>query len=73
MKMPRILQFFIQDSEAGGYTATAVGYSIFTQGETLDEVVNNIKEAVECHFAEDDMKFDPSIPITVNFALPTTV
>lgn len=70
MKIPRILQFFIQNSEDGGYTAEAVGYSIYTQGETLDEVVDNIKEAVECHFGEDK-KFDPSIPIMVNFALPT--
>ncbi len=71
MKMPRILQFFIQNSEGGGYTALAVGYSIYTQGETLDQVVSNIKEAVECHFGEDK-KFDPSIPIMVNFALPIT-
>ena len=70
MKMPRVLQFFIQNSEEGGYTAEAVGYSIYTQGETLDEVVGNIKEAVECHFGEDK-KFDPSTPIMVNFALPT--
>ena len=69
MKIPRILQFFIQTSENGGYTAEAVGYSIYTQGETLDEVIANIKEAVLCHFGEDK-KFDPSTPIMVNFALP---
>lgn len=71
MKIPRILQFFIQSSEDGGYTAEAVGYSIYTQGETLDEIVSNIKEAVECYFGEDK-KFDPSTPIMINFALPAT-
>ncbi len=69
MKMPRILQFFIQDSEEGGYTAQAVGYSIYTQGETLDEIVRNIKEAVDCYFGETE-KSTQSLPIMVNFALP---
>lgn len=50
MKIPNIIQFYIQTSSEGGYTAEAVGYSIYTQGETLDETVSNIKEAVECHF-----------------------
>ncbi len=27
-----------------------VGEDIFTQGETLDELITNIKEAVELHF-----------------------
>ena len=69
MKMPNVLQFFIQNSSDGGYTASAVGYSIYTQGETLDETVLNIKEAVECHFGEDSVKTN-SMPIMVNFALP---
>ena len=70
MKIPNIIQFFIQSSKEGGYTAEAVGHSIYTQGETLDETVSNIKEAVECHFGEDK-KASRSLPITVNFALPS--
>lgn len=50
MKMPNVIQFFIQNAPEGGYTALAVGYSIYTQGETLDETLDNIKEAVACHF-----------------------
>lgn len=69
MKIPDFIQFFIQNSEEGGYTASAVGYSIYTQGETLDEVVDNIKEAVECHFSEDKIK-SSYMPIMVNFAVP---
>ncbi len=69
MKMPNIIQFFIQTSEGGGYTAEAIGYSIYTEGKTLDETVSNIKEAVECHFGEDE-KSSRSLPIMVNFALP---
>jgi predicted RNase H-like HicB family nuclease len=69
MKKPSILQFSIEDSEEGGYTAQAVGYSIYTQGETLDEIVSNIKEATECYFGEAE-KNTNSVPIMVNFALP---
>lgn len=69
MTIPNILQFFIQSSEEGGYTAEAIGYSIYTQGETLDETVFNIQEAVECHFGEDEVK-KSHVPIAVNFALP---
>ena len=69
MKIPNVIQFFIQKAEESGYTASAVGYSIFTEGETLDETVKNIKEAVECHFGEDEIK-SHDLPIMVNFALP---
>lgn len=72
MTTPNIIQFFIQTDPEGGYTAQAVGYSIYTQGETLDETARNIKEAVECHFGEDKKK-EISTPIMVNFALPAMV
>jgi predicted RNase H-like HicB family nuclease len=70
MKNSNIVQFFIQTAPEGGYTAQAVGYSIYTQGETLDETVRNIQEAVDCHFGEDSTK-EFSAPIMINFALPT--
>jgi predicted RNase H-like HicB family nuclease len=69
MKIENIIQFFIQTAPEGGYTAQAVGYSIYTQGDTLDETVHNIKEAVECHFGEGEAK-EFSVPVMVNFALP---
>ncbi len=70
MEMPNILQFIIQVAEEGGYIATAVGYSIHTEGNTLDETVHNINEAVECHFGEEEIKKHP-VPVMVNFALPS--
>ncbi len=70
MKLPNVIQFFIQNADEGGYTAQAIGYSIYTQGETLDETVRNIQEAVECHFDEDKAKAH-TLPIMVNFALPS--
>ncbi len=42
--------FSVQESPEGGYEARALGYSIFTQADTLDELKRNVREAVQCHF-----------------------
>ncbi|WP_232210813.1 type II toxin-antitoxin system HicB family antitoxin [Methanothermococcus okinawensis] len=39
-----------------------LGFDIFTQGKTLDELMDNIKEAVEVHF-EEDIQFGKHITI----------
>jgi predicted RNase H-like HicB family nuclease len=49
------LIFLIESGDDGGFNARALGYSIFTQGETLGELKENIKDAVKCHFDEKDM------------------
>lgn len=36
----------------GGYTAKGIGESIFTEGDTMDQLKANIREAVQCHFEE---------------------
>jgi len=41
--------FIIENSDEGGYTAKALGFSIYTEGETLEELKENIKDAVKCH------------------------
>jgi predicted RNase H-like HicB family nuclease len=66
MEKPRIIQFFIEKAEEGGYYAKAALFPIFTQGETLDEVAKNIQEAVDVHFEAHSVK----IPVLVNFELP---
>ncbi|KKR91426.1 MAG: 2-oxoisovalerate dehydrogenase, E1 component beta subunit [Candidatus Falkowbacteria bacterium GW2011_GWA2_41_14] len=72
MKCPNIIQFFIQTAEESGYVAQAVGFSIYTEGETLDETVRNIKEATNCHFGKKE-DCARSLPIMINFALPVAV
>jgi len=47
--------FIIENSDEGGYTAKALGYSIYTEGETLDELKANIKDAVKCHFGPKEL------------------
>ena len=66
MEKSRIIQFIIEKADEGGYTAKALLFPIFTQGETLDEVAKNIQEAVDCHFDENKK----SLPVLVNFELP---
>ena len=46
--------FQIEESIEGGYEAKAIGYSIFTEGETYEEVKANIREAIKCHFEENE-------------------
>ena len=41
-----------EDQVDGGYSASALGYGIHTQAETLGELRNNFREAVECYFDE---------------------
>ena len=47
--------FIVENSDEGGYTAKALGYSIHTEGETLDELKENIKDAVKCHFESNEI------------------
>jgi hypothetical protein len=44
--------FQVEKDPDGGYTARAVGESIFTEAETLEALKANVREAVLCHFDE---------------------
>lgn len=41
-----------EDDIDGGYSASALGYGIHTQGDTIEELRDNVKEAVDCYFDE---------------------
>jgi predicted RNase H-like HicB family nuclease len=47
--------FIVEDSDEGGYIANSLGYSIYTEGETLDELKENVKDAIKCHFDADNI------------------
>jgi len=38
------------DDVDGGFVAHALGTAVHTEGETLDELKTNIRDALECHF-----------------------
>ncbi|MBK8981141.1 MAG: 2-oxoisovalerate dehydrogenase [Ignavibacteria bacterium] len=46
--------FIVEESPEGGWTARALGHSIFTEADSDDELRTNIKEAVTCHFEIED-------------------
>ena len=52
--MPKEILFLVEESPEGGYEASAPGYSIFTQGESLEEIKQAAVDAVRCHFDEAD-------------------
>jgi hypothetical protein len=54
-----VIVFSVEQCPERGYEARAIGYSIFTQAETMEELEANVKGAVACHFAE--MKILPAI------------
>jgi predicted RNase H-like HicB family nuclease len=47
--------FLVEAADEGGYIARALTHPVFTQGASLEELRENIKDAVHCHF-EDDIK-----------------
>jgi len=53
--MDKEIIFLVEESAEGGYEAKALGYSIYTEGESLGELKEAIKDAVRCHFEEKDM------------------
>jgi predicted RNase H-like HicB family nuclease len=44
------LIFLVEEDPERGYNAKALGENIFTQGDTMKELKEMIKDAVECHF-----------------------
>jgi hypothetical protein len=50
--MKEIIFEVSEDESEGGYNAKALGHSIFTQADSWDELKQNVREAVLCHFDE---------------------
>ena len=46
------LIFLVEEAPEGGYTARALGESIFTEADTLMDLRTQIRDAVNCHFEE---------------------
>ena len=42
--------FVVEEAAEGGYTARALGASIFTEADTLTELHAQVRDAVRCHF-----------------------
>ena len=44
--------FLIEEAAEGGFSARALGESIFTQADTFEELREQVRDAVRCHFDE---------------------
>jgi predicted RNase H-like HicB family nuclease len=63
MKIKEII-FIVEESLDGGYEVKAIGESIYTEAETIDDLKKNISDAVRCHFEESFRKFKIKIQYT---------
>ena len=51
---PSEVIFLVEEAPEGGYTARALGYSIFTEGDSFDELRDMARDAVQCHFDDGE-------------------
>ena len=74
--MSSIIQFIIKKDEDSFYCARAVDFPIFTQGKTLQELENNIREATELFLEDEDLAslgLSPEPSLLANFEISRTV
>ncbi len=51
---PAEMIFEVTEAVEGGYDARALGHSIYTQGENWDDLKEMVRNAVLCHFDDDE-------------------
>ncbi len=51
--MSNELIFTVKDAPEGGFTARALGSSIFTEADDVESLREMVRDAVRCHFEED--------------------
>ena len=61
--------FLVEEAPEGGYNARALNASIFTQGEDLEDLREQVRDAVLCHFDEGEC---PSV-IRLHFVREETI
>jgi hypothetical protein len=45
--------FVVDEDPDGGFTARAVGESIFTQADSMEALREAVRDAVRCHFEDE--------------------
>jgi hypothetical protein len=46
--------FLVEESPEGGYIARALGHSVFTQADSMEDLRTMVRDAVACHFDDAD-------------------
>jgi len=49
----REIIFLVEESPEGGYIAHALGYAIYTEADTWNELKEAIRDALLCHFEDN--------------------
>ncbi len=73
--MSNIIQFYISKGKKF-YVAEGVNLPVVTQGETLDELVKNIKEATTLELEGENLSelgLSPDPPLLISFEVPGAV
>ena len=52
--MEKEIIFLVEEDPEGGYTARALGHSIFSEADSLDNLKATVQDAVRCHFEETE-------------------
>jgi len=56
------IQAMIYPGDEGGYVAECLNLAVVTQGRTLDETVQNLREAIQLHLeGEDPIGWNPNV------------
>jgi len=48
--------FLVEEDADGGYNARALSESVVTQAETFEELRERVRDAVRCHFPEEQSR-----------------
>jgi hypothetical protein len=51
VSLPELI-FLVEEAPEGGFTARALGESIFTEADGVVDLYDKIRDAVRCHFDE---------------------
>jgi hypothetical protein len=52
--LPSEIIFAVEEAPEGGFIARALGHSIFTEADDLEALRDAVRDAVRCHFEEDE-------------------
>ena len=70
MAQRHTIQAVVYPGDESGYVAECLNLGVVTQGETLDETVQNLREAIQLHLEGEDLAemglaSDPPLLVTM--------
>ncbi|MBI5301547.1 MAG: type II toxin-antitoxin system HicB family antitoxin [Chloroflexi bacterium] len=66
------MQAVIYPGDAQGYVGECLDLAVITQGKTLDETVQNLREAIQLHLEGEDLSelgLAPNLPLLITFEM----